>query len=105
MAAKHFIRNASSLFFFSRPLNNLNVKFTSQVNPIVAFSSASAASLDSTTNRLVIKLKDNNVTEEFPFVWLRDNCQCSACYDASSKSRTISFADFQLDSKPKSAVS
>jgi len=104
MAGKYFIRNSSSLFFSNRALIN-NLKLTNQVNPIIAFQTKNvSSSLDTTTNRLVIKLK-GNVTEEFPFVWLRDNCQCASCYDASSKSRTISFADFQLDSKPNSAVS
>ena len=104
MAGKYFIRNSSSLFFSNRALTN-NLKLSNRVNPIIAFQTKNvSSSLDTTTNRLVIKLK-GNVTEEFPFVWLRDNCQCASCYDASSKSRTISFADFQLDSKPKSAVS
>ena len=104
MAGKCLIRSASSLFIHNRALNSMKMIHTS---PLVIFKkniSSAAASLDTTTNRLVIKLK-GNVTEEFPFVWLRDNCQCASCYDASSKSRTISFADFQLDSKPKSAVS
>ena len=102
MAGKYFFKNASFLFFPHRAFNNL--KLTSGIKPLIAFQKniSKIASLDTATNRLVIKIK--NVAEEFPFVWLRDNCQCSACYDPSSKSRTISFADFQLDSKPKSVV-
>ena len=105
MAGKCLIRSASSLFIHNRALNSMKMIHTS---PLVIFKkniSSAAASLDTTTNRLVIQWKDTADTDQFPFVWLRDNCQCPACYDAFSKSRTISFADFQLDSKPKSAVS
>ena len=27
--------------------------------------------------------------QEFPWVWLRDNCQCSQCFEAISKYETI----------------
>lgn len=29
----------------------------------------------------------NQKTQEYPAVWLRDNCQCSKCYQASALAR------------------
>lgn len=37
----------------------------------------------------------------FPIVWLRDNCQCSACFHQDSKSRTIDLESFDINSKPR----
>ncbi|XP_026283001.1 gamma-butyrobetaine dioxygenase [Frankliniella occidentalis] len=36
----------------------------------------------------------------FPFVWLRDNCQCSVCFHTDSRSRTIDVQTFDINSKP-----
>ena len=40
--------------------------------------------------------------DKFPFVWLRDNCQCSQCYHESSDQRAILMADLNVNTKPKS---
>lgn len=37
---------------------------------------------------------------EFPFVYLRDNCQCEKCYHAQSSSRTINWENFDVSIKP-----
>ncbi|KAJ1522645.1 hypothetical protein ONE63_001817 [Megalurothrips usitatus] len=37
----------------------------------------------------------------FPFVWLRDNCQCSECFHQDSQSRTIIMESFNINSKPE----
>jgi len=38
---------------------------------------------------------------EFPFVYLRDNCQCDVCYHAQSFSRTIDWENFDASIKPR----
>lgn len=39
---------------------------------------------------------------KYPLIWLRDNCQCSECFHASSKSRTINWTSFDFNNaKPK----
>lgn len=39
---------------------------------------------------------------KFPLIWLRDNCQCSECFHASSMSRTIDWTTFDfMRAKPK----
>lgn len=35
----------------------------------------------------------------FPGIWLRDNCQCEACYSEPAKSRKIDYSDFSFDVK------
>lgn len=45
----------------------------------------------------------NNEQLKFPLIWLRDNCQCSQCFDSSSKSRTMDWTKFTInDAQPKS---
>ncbi|XP_055309057.1 gamma-butyrobetaine dioxygenase-like [Sitodiplosis mosellana] len=40
---------------------------------------------------------------KYPLVWLRDNCQCSSCFDAPTKSRIIDWTKFDLkNAQPKS---
>lgn len=48
--------------------------------------------------------KSNNKCEQYkyPSVWLRDNCQCSSCFHAGAKSRTIDWSKFNINIKPKS---
>ncbi|XP_038048397.1 gamma-butyrobetaine dioxygenase-like [Patiria miniata] len=40
----------------------------------------------------------------FPYVWLRDNCQCKQCYQASLNSRTFSFTSLDVEMIPICAV-
>ncbi|CAH1797490.1 unnamed protein product, partial [Owenia fusiformis] len=37
----------------------------------------------------------------FPYVWLRDNCQCSKCFHPVSLARLLLLADLKLDDKPQ----
>jgi hypothetical protein len=39
---------------------------------------------------------------QFPYVWLRDNCQCSSCFHNDSNSRTIDWETFDVNVYPKS---
>nr|XP_045617057.1 gamma-butyrobetaine dioxygenase-like [Procambarus clarkii]XP_045617058.1 gamma-butyrobetaine dioxygenase-like [Procambarus clarkii]XP_045617059.1 gamma-butyrobetaine dioxygenase-like [Procambarus clarkii]XP_045617060.1 gamma-butyrobetaine dioxygenase-like [Procambarus clarkii] len=39
-------------------------------------------------------------TDVFPYVWLRDNCLCSACFHAVSNSRLHLIKDFDLHAQP-----
>jgi DUF971 family protein len=53
---------------------------------------------------LVIKWNDGNV-DEFPHVYLRENCRCPACYTDERKSRTMySPKEVNLDITAESAV-
>lgn len=38
---------------------------------------------------------------QFPYVWLRDNCQCDKCFHYSAKSRILDWGYFDPDIKPK----
>lgn len=54
----------------------------------------------------VSKCGDTTATPQqfkYPSIWLRDNCQCSSCFDAHSKSRTIDWTQFNFNNaRPKS---
>lgn len=39
--------------------------------------------------------------EEYPWVWLRDNCQCSKCYEPISQCRIVNLTEWDLDIKPR----
>jgi len=45
----------------------------------------------------------NGTLEEYPWVWLRDNCQCKLCYESQAQSRILNLAEFDLDTRPLSA--
>ena len=46
-------------------------------------------------------LVDGSDAYEYPFVWLRDNCQCEECFHQSSSSRIINWEKFDLSVSPK----
>jgi len=63
---------------------------------------AESLQLSEKNRRLVVNWK-NSPSDQFPFVWLRDNCQCSQCFDSSSQSRTINLSLFKTDIQPRHA--
>ncbi|KAM3958621.1 gamma-butyrobetaine dioxygenase [Aphomia sociella] len=40
----------------------------------------------------------------FPYVWLRDNCQCEKCFHQSAKSRILDWSNFDVNVKPQDVV-
>lgn len=51
----------------------------------------------------MLQVKWGDEDEVFPYVWLRDNCRCPACFHAASYSRLSLMADMDLQVQPKSA--
>ncbi|XP_045446547.1 gamma-butyrobetaine dioxygenase-like [Melitaea cinxia] len=49
----------------------------------------------------VMKIEINGKVLQFPYVWLRDNCQCEKCFHSSAKSRIIDWSKFDLNVQPK----
>jgi hypothetical protein len=43
--------------------------------------------------------------DDYPGVWLRDNCQCSQCYNKYSRNRMILMQDLDVNVKPEKLVS
>ncbi len=39
---------------------------------------------------------------EYPWVWLRDNCQCPECYEPISHCRIINLTEWELNVRPAS---
>ncbi|XP_063395411.1 gamma-butyrobetaine dioxygenase [Cydia fagiglandana] len=48
-----------------------------------------------------LKLVISGQSLQFPYVWLRDNCQCEQCFHRSAKSRTVDWSKFDLKVKAK----
>lgn len=48
-----------------------------------------------------LKLVVSGQTFQYPYVWLRDNCQCESCFHRSAKSRTVDWSNFNLKVKVK----
>ena len=62
------------------------------------------AELDNDSRMVVLTHKHNGaIVGRYPFVWLRDNCRCSACYHPSSRSRLFLITNLDLDIVPSSA--
>lgn len=51
---------------------------------------------------LKLDIKGENL--KFPFVWLRENCQCEKCFHPSAKSRTIDWSNFNVNVISKDVV-
>uniref|UniRef100_A0A1B0CGH6 Putative gamma-butyrobetaine2-oxoglutarate dioxygenase n=1 Tax=Lutzomyia longipalpis TaxID=7200 RepID=A0A1B0CGH6_LUTLO len=52
----------------------------------------------------VVSLDYGNRLMHFPLVWLRDNCQCSQCFDPPTYSRIINWYNFDVHPKLQSIV-
>lgn len=58
------------------------------------------ANLSTDTENLEVNFE--NDVEQFPLVWLRDNCTCANCFHKQSTSRIINWNEFNIDAKVKS---
>jgi len=56
--------------------------------------------LDQDKKRLVLE-SETGSKEEFPWVWLRDNCQCPTCYEPLAQSRIVNLSEFDQKVKAK----
>jgi len=55
--------------------------------------------LDSTRRRLEVTWNDGEQTS-YPYIWLRDNCQCSMCFHASTMTRRLHFHNVDFNVMP-----
>lgn len=58
-----------------------------------------AVSTNHETSMLEVSWGDGN-EDIFPYVWLRDNCQCESCFHPSSKSRIHLIQDLDVKTRP-----
>jgi len=56
--------------------------------------------LDATGRRLDVTWNDGEQTS-YPYIWLRDNCQCSVCFHASAMTRRLLFHDVDFNVMPQ----
>ena len=50
----------------------------------------------------VMRQEIGGEVHEYPWVWLRDNCQCPECYEPISHCRIINLTEWELNVKPAS---
>ncbi len=50
---------------------------------------------------VAVKWSSDGSVENFPAVWLRDNCQCEQCFHPVSKARKALMKDLDFDIRPK----
>jgi len=90
---KRWLRNVPQHHFSTKSDPNLIPKSKSIVSP----------RLDATTKRLVLNL--SGVEEHYPWVWLRDSCQCGQCHEPVSSCRVVNLTEWDLNIKPDSVKS
>ena len=56
--------------------------------------------LDSTHRCLEVTWNDGEQTS-YPYIWLRDNCQCSACFHPGTMSRRLLFQNVDFNVMPQ----
>lgn len=44
---------------------------------------------------------EDKSTETFPFLWLKDNCQCPACFSSNALARTFLLQDLDINIRPR----
>ena len=54
---------------------------------------------DDDAGQLEVTVDEDRLT--FPYVWLRDNCQCPQCWHPVSRARLFRMQQLQLNIKPK----
>ena len=104
MATRYFIRNVVSCLFRETLSSKKTIKPFQNFVLINRHLTACSVGINENSKCLVIQWQ-NNLTDEYPLVWLRDNCQCSSCFDQASQSRTINFSHFEVNQKCSSPVS
>ena len=72
--------------------------FTTKSDPKILAKNSPDPRLDLTSRRLVVNL--SGVEEQFPWVWLRDSCQCSQCFEPISSCRVVNLTEWDLNIRP-----
>lgn len=95
------------LFTFRKQFEHCTRNYLSGFTKSLSYKAAAAKT--STDRRFMIidvsKSDDSKKWQQlkYPLIWLRDNCQCSSCFDAPTMSRTIDWTEFKLkNAHPKS---
>ncbi|XP_069969453.1 gamma-butyrobetaine dioxygenase isoform X2 [Penaeus vannamei] len=73
---------------------------STSVNPDLIRPRPELASTSQGHNTLKVLWRDGEA-DEFPYVWLRDNCQCHACFHTSASSRLLRVANLSMDVRPR----
>lgn len=97
------------MFSLPRVAKVFNISSRKCLQQMARKASILAAAKTSPDNRyMIVDVNNNddvskNTQLKYPLIWLRDNCQCSKCFDAQTKSRTLDWTKFKFENaQPKS---
>lgn len=45
-------------------------------------------------------IKDDNNIKKYPYIWLRDHCKCSMCFNSVTEELELDISEISLDIKP-----
>ena len=77
-------------------ISNQPARFSTSVNP-----EPISVTVNNNYESECVELKwTGKESYQYPYLWLRDNCQCPNCYNASSKSRRLLMRDLNPKSAP-----
>ena len=68
---------------------------------VTSFVSSGVRTADTRKEMLEITFADGS-SSFFPYCWLRDNCQCSQCFDSDALCRKLTLEDWQHNDCPRS---
>lgn len=89
---------------------HLHIQFAQRL-PMMGLVTDETTALGFNIKRLNLQLPGVNVQlqvwwregepDEFPYIWLRDNCQCPACFLDTASSRVSRVTDIPPNARPK----
>ncbi|XP_071530345.1 gamma-butyrobetaine dioxygenase-like [Panulirus ornatus] len=100
--ARQQVRQRSSAPLSYRNTRSLNLASTAKQQLAVKEAPLSANSIVSSTpetESLNLKFGDGSASQ-MPYVWLRENCQCSECYNSMAQGRTFLMESLDLNISP-----
>ncbi|XP_068228654.1 gamma-butyrobetaine dioxygenase-like [Palaemon carinicauda] len=79
----------------------VSCQFSTQTHSTVEIEQKSIEITTATNDEEFLEVKFTDGTQgDYPYCWLRDNCQCSQCYDHTSFTRRLVLDDWSDEDKP-----
>ena len=67
---------------------------------IFAVHCAAAAPTSAHLENDILIVPEGMEVHQFPAIWLRDNCQCSKCFNEHAQARLVLMRDLDINMKP-----
>ena len=104
------IKIFNSKSFKSLKLSYLNVALASSQNTKLNVNNIENYSLQNVKSGLLIETKfssdsiqfktNDNTLKKYPYIWLRDHCKCSKCFNQQTEELENDLTEISIDIKP-----